>query len=284
MSQRSPVRHLRVSSSLRLTPHMVRVTFTGEDLTSAFLGGPDQQVRLYFPREGQERPRMPEADGDLMSWYQAYTALPEDERPWMRAFTLRGHDPDLGTVDIDFVVHGDDGPATSWARRVRPGAVLGMVGPSPEYSLPFDTATPDNLLLAGDETALPAIGTLLESLPEGRRALVLAEVRDAGEELPLPTRADVDVRWVHRGEAAHGDRLLEAVRAADLPPGRVGAWIAGEAGMVRALRRHLVQDRGVPRKDIDFTGYWRRTLTQDDAPTGEDMADAREKVALHQER
>ncbi|MCY9783749.1 siderophore-interacting protein [Nocardiopsis sp. EMB25] len=283
MSEKMPVRYLRVAASRPLTPHMVRVTFTGDDLSVPSLGGPDQQVKLYFPREGQDVPRLPRPEGDLTSWYQAYTALPDDERPWMRSFTLRGHDPERGTVDIDFVVHGDSGPATRWARRVRPGAVLGMFGPSTEFATPFDTATPDWLLLAGDETALPAMGTLLESLPEGRRAVVLVEVGDTSEELPLPTRADVDLRWIHREDAAHGERLVAAVRAADLPSGRMGAWLAGEAGMVRSLRRHLVNDRGVPKQDIDFTGYWRRSLTQDDAPTTEDMAEAQEKLELHRE-
>src|SRR5690606_15876510 len=130
-------------------------------------------------------------------------------------------------------------------------------------------------LFAGDETALPAIGTLVESLPEGVRAIAFLEVADAAEEQPLASPGDLTVRWLHRHQApaGHTDLLLQAVREADLPPGRVLAWLAGEAGMVRALRRHLVNDRGVPKRSIDFAGYWRVRLTQDDAPTDADMSD-----------
>ncbi|RKS08780.1 NADPH-dependent ferric siderophore reductase [Nocardiopsis sp. Huas11] len=282
MSQELPVRYLRVASSRRLTPRMVRVTFTGDDLAGAALSGPDRQVKLYFPRPGQERPLLPRPEGDVMGWYEAYNAIPEDERPWMRSFTVRGHDPERGTLDIDFVVHGDSGPATRWAQDVRPGAVLGMFGPSDMFAVPFDLAGPDHVVLLGDESALPAVGTLLEALPEGTAATAVIEIADAAEEQPLPDRDRVDVRWVHRDGAAHGHRLLERVHAMDLPTERVGVWIAGEAGMVRSLRRHMVGDRGIGKAAIDFTGYWRRALTQDDAPTSEDMADAQELLARAQ--
>ncbi|KOX15784.1 side tail fiber protein [Nocardiopsis sp. NRRL B-16309] len=274
-----PVRHLRVASSRRITPRMVRVTFTGDGLAGAALSGPDRQVKLYFPRPGQERPVLPRPDGDVMRWYEAYNAIPEDERPWMRSFTVRGHDPARGTLDIDFVVHGDSGPATRWARHVRPGAVLGMFGPSDLFAVPFDLAGPDHVVLLGDESALPAIGTLLEALPDDTAATAVVEVADAAEEQPLPEPERVTLHWVHREVVPHGQRLVERVRAADLPTERVAVWIGGEAGTVRTLRRHLVGDRGIGKAVIDFTGYWRRALTQDDAPTSEDMADARELLA-----
>ena len=282
MSQELPVRYLRVASSRRITPRMVRVTFTGDDLGGAALSGPDRQVKLYFPRPGQERPVLPRPDGDVMRWYEAYNAIPEDERPWMRSFTVRGHDPERGTLDIDFVVHGDAGPDTRWAQDVRPGTVLGMFGPSDMFAVPFDLAGPDHVVLLGDESALPAVGTLLEALPEDTAATVLVEIADAAEEQNLPEPERVDLRWVHRDGAPHGQRLTEEVRAADLPTERVGVWIGGEAGTVRGLRRHMVGDRGIGKAAIDFTGYWRRKLTQDDAPTSQDMADAQELLARAQ--
>jgi NADPH-dependent ferric siderophore reductase len=104
--------------------------------------------------------------------------------------------------------------------------------------------------------------------------VVFLEVPDAAEEQPLPG----EVHWLHRDGAPHGVKLLEAVRGAKLGDGSVAAWLAGEAGMVRAVRRHLVGERGLAKGDIEFTGYWRRRLTQDDAPTPEDLADAAEKL------
>ncbi|MEV7026331.1 siderophore-interacting protein, partial [Kitasatospora sp. NPDC093558] len=114
----------------------------------------------------------------------------------------------------------------------------------------------------------------------GVAALAFVEVADAAERQPLDGAADLTVRWVHRGDARPGAPLAEAVRAAELPAGTPFAWLAGEAGAVRALRRHLVEERGVPKEFVDFSGYWRYRLTQDDAPTAEDLADAQEKLTM----
>ncbi|MFF3276160.1 siderophore-interacting protein [Streptomyces chrestomyceticus] len=304
-----PVRYIEVTAVRRLSPHLVRITFGGPDLAGFRLDAPDQQVKLYFPRPGQRAPRLPEApaDGDLMRWYQAFRTIPEDERPWMRSYTVRAHHPGTGTIDIDFVLHGTatvsgpdsgsdggpvsgsdggsaNGPATRWAHLAAPGDTLGMFGPSAYFARPVPLGTADWMLLAGDETALPAIGTLAEWLPEDARAVAYIEVADAADEQTFDTRGDLTVHWLHRGTgpAAPGETLVEAVRGARFPAGSVFAWLAGEAGAVRALRRHLVEDRGLDKRDIDFTGYWRRALTQDDAPTEDDLADARERLAAAQ--
>ncbi|MFB1043342.1 siderophore-interacting protein [Streptomyces chrestomyceticus] len=309
-----PVRYIEVTAVRRLSPHLVRVTFGGPDLAGFRLDAPDQQVKLYFPRHGRRAPRLPvaPADGDLMRWYQAFRTIPEDERPWMRSYTVRAHHPGTGTIDIDFVLHGTDtvsgpdggsgsgsgsgpvsgsengsengsanGPATRWAHSAAPGDTLGMFGPSAYFARPVPLGTADWMLLAGDETALPAIGTLAEWLPEGARAVAYIEVAEAADEQTFETRGDLTVHWLHRGTgpAVPGEALVEAVRGARFPAGSVFAWLAGEAGAVRALRRHLVEDRGLDKRDIDFTGYWRRALTQDDAPTEDDLADARERLA-----
>ncbi|MCR6487622.1 siderophore-interacting protein [Amycolatopsis sp. OK19-0408] len=254
---------LEVTAVRRVTPGTVRVTFTGSGLRELD-AWPDQQLKLLFPPPG--RPvRLPSADDDVMRWYQAYLAIPEDERPVMRSYTVRGRDG--ATIDVDFVLHtGADGPATAWARTASPGDVLGRYGPDAAYRRPVPKA--DTVLLAGDETALPAIATLLSEVDN---AVVFVEIPDAAEEQPLP------VHWLHRNGAPHGAKLLDSVRGAELAPGSA-AWLAGEAGMVRSLRRHLVRERGFAKSVVEFTGYWRRALTQDDAPTPEDLADAQEKL------
>jgi NADPH-dependent ferric siderophore reductase len=262
------VGELTVTRVRPLTPRMVRVSFTAP---AGFEPWPDQQLKLCFPRGGSLR--LPPAAGDEMRWYQAFLAIPEESRPWMRSFTVRRHDPARGELDIDFVLHGAAGPAARWARTAAPGQVLGRYGPAEIYRRPLPAG--DWYLLAGDETAIPAIGSLLESLPASARTLVYVEVADAAEEQPLSTSASADIRWLHRGD---GGSLVDAVRAARFPDGAVSAWLAGEASAVRTLRRHLVDERAVPKRSIEFTGYWRRRLSQDDAPTDEDMADAREKL------
>ncbi|MDK0521800.1 siderophore-interacting protein [Streptomyces sp. ML-6] len=277
MGQALAVSYVRVVGVERITPRTARVGFAGDALAGLMEDRPDQQMKLCFPREGQDVPRLPEPDADDaygMRWYEAYLAIPEPERPLMRSFTVRGYDPGSGLMTVDFVLHGEEGPAARWGRRARPGDVLGMVGPSSAYARPLPAA--DWLLLAGDETALPAIGTILEALPAGARALVRVEVADEAEELPLDSPGDVSVRWVHRDR---GGSLPHAVRDTPLPAGSGAAWLAGEASTVRALRRHLVEERGMGRGAVEFSGYWRRSLTQDDVPTEEDLAWARERTA-----
>ncbi|MDX3192195.1 siderophore-interacting protein [Streptomyces sp. MN03-5084-2B] len=260
-----PTGLLEVTAVRRVTPRMVRVTFTGSGLAD-LEPWPDQQLKLLFPPPG--RPvRLPSADDDVMRWYQAYLAIPAEERPVMRSYTVRSRQGD--TIDVDFVLHpGSAGPATAWAAQAAVGDVLGRYGPDPAYRRPLSTA--DTLLCAGDETAIPAVASILSEVDN---AIVFLEVADAAEEQELPG----EVHWLHRDGAEHGSRLLEAVRGATLPEGSA-AWLAGEAATVRALRRHLVGERGLAKNVVEFTGYWRRSLTQDDAPTPEDLADAAEKL------
>ncbi|MEV0451672.1 siderophore-interacting protein [Streptomyces sp. NPDC050600] len=273
-----PLRRVTVTAVRRVTPRMVRVTLGDPSLAGAPLAGPDRQVKLYFPRPGQSEPVLPapDPDGDVMRWYAAYAAIPEARRPWMRSYTLRSHDPANATVDVDLLLHGDadDGPATRWARNARVGDVLGMFGPSDYFAPPVDPASGDWTLLVADACALPALATLAAALPPGHRALAYVHVADTAEEQPLPTEGRLTVHWLH-GESSPED----AVRAAAFPAGRPYAWLAGEAATVRALRRHLIEERNIDRRAIDFAGYWRRKLTQDDAPTREDLAEAQERLA-----
>jgi len=256
-----------VVSVARLTPRMTRVTFTGDGLTELETW-PDQQLKLLFPPPGGEL-RLPSepAAGDGMRWYTAYLALPD--RPIMRGFTVRALSGDR--LVVDFVLHDHGGPAATWARTARPGDRLARYGPAAVYARALNFEA-DWLLLAGDETALPAVGSLLETTVPSR-ATVLVEIADAAEEQDLP-----GVRWVHRHDAPPGEKLIDAVRALAVPTGSTFAWLAGEASLVRTLRRDLVA-RGVPKKAIDFAGYWRKTLTQDDAPTEADLTEARERLS-----
>jgi NADPH-dependent ferric siderophore reductase len=264
---------LEVTAVRRVTPRVVRVSFRAPE---GFTTWPDQQLKLFFPPEGQTVPRLPPADGDQMRWYTAFQAVPASERPAMRSFTVRAYDPERAEIDVDFVLHGRHGPAARWAATAEPGQVLGRYGPSEVYRRPLPAAP--RYLLAGDETALSAIASLLAALPARALAEAVVEVASAAEEQVLSSPARLTVHWLHRdGRPPGGDLLLSAVSALEVPP-TVAAWLAGEAGVVRALRRHLV-GRGVPKPRIEFAGYWRRGLTEDDPPTAEDLAQARERLA-----
>ncbi|MFD3791160.1 siderophore-interacting protein [Streptomyces cyaneofuscatus] len=281
MGRAMAVSYVRVTGVERITPRTARITFTGDALPRLMEDRPDQQMKLCLPREGRSVAEglLPEQDAEDtygMRWYEAFLAIPEARRPRMRGFTVRAYDRERNAMTVDFVLHGDGGPASRWGGAARPGDVLGMVGPSSLYARPLPEA--ERMLLAGDETALPAIATMLEALPATTSALVYAEIADAGEEVELPAAAGgVEVRWVHRDR---GGSLVAAVRGAGAGLDEVdAAWVAGEASAVRALRRHLVGERGLPKGAVEFSGYWRRALTQDDAPTEEDLVWAAERAA-----
>ncbi len=283
---RLPIRQIEVVATTRLTPHMARITFGGPELADYASVEVDQQVKLYFPRTGQSHPVLPSPDTDFMSWYQAYSAIPEPERPWMRSYTIRAHHEETATIDIDFVLHDHAGPATRWAETAQPGAKLGMFGPSASFARPTPLTTSiaqaDWLLLAGDATALPAIASILEGIPDTTPAIAYIEVVNEAEHQALPDNATI--HWLDRNDttAFPGALLSDALTTATLPAGTPFAWLAGEAGAVRALRRHLVDDRGLPKSSIDFAGHWRRSLSQDDAPTEEDIEEANERLAAAQ--
>jgi NADPH-dependent ferric siderophore reductase len=255
-------RSVRVRQVRQLTPGMARITFGGEDLDGFAVPAPDAYVKVFFPGPGQAAPQLPPPMGedDAVSWYRSYLAMPDAERPPMRTYTVRAHRAADHEIDIDFVLHGDTGPASAWARRAAPGDEVALLGAHGLYTVP-DAA--DWQLLIGDETALPALGGILEELPEGIPARAFIEVESPREEQSLDTGDDVRVHWVHRAGAPHGQPLLDAVRGADLPGTPPYAWVSGEAGMVKLTRRHLVRERHVDKRAITFTGYWRIGVTEE---------------------
>lgn len=237
-------RLLQVRRSERITPRMIRVTLGGDELAGFSGDGPDRRIKMFFPVPGQDRPAVPRAASGGPVW-------PAGEvRPAIRTYTVRRFDPDSGELDVDFVLHEGHGPAAAWARDARPGSWVAVSEPGGRY-VPDSTA--DFHLVIGDETALPAVATVLDALPADVSAFVFLEVADTAEEQDLP----VPVTWVHRGEREPGAPLTDAVRAAELPPGRGQAWLSGESACVKDLRRHLLDDRGIDRRAVYATGYWR---------------------------
>lgn len=240
-------RLLQVQRSARITPRMVRVTLAGDDLAGFGGDGPDRRIKMFFPVPGQDRPAVPRATSGGPVW------PPGEPRPAIRTYTVRRYDPATGELDVDFVLHEGHGPAAAWARDARPGAWVGVSEPGGRYAADPDAAFH---LVIGDESALPAVATVLAALPAGVPALAYLEVADAAEEQPLPGDFTA-AHWVHRGDRPAGEPLTDAVRAAVLPDGGGQAWLSGESACVRELRAHLLDDRGFDRRRVYATGYWR---------------------------
>jgi NADPH-dependent ferric siderophore reductase len=255
MTNEKPARKARKMSRAEvlrvqwLTPHLIRVVLGGEDLRGLDAGAfTDNYVKLLFPAPGVTYPEPFDIEAIRRD-------LPRDQWPRMRSYTVRSWDPHAAEMTIDFVYHGDQGLAGPWAAAAQPGDEVRFLGPGGAYT-PSPEA--DWHLFAGDEAALPAIAASLETLPAGAQARVFVEIAGPEEEIALTTACDAKLVWLHRGESPAGDRLVDAVRELDFPSGTVHAFVHGEAGCVKQLRRHLRVERGIPLEQLSISGYWRQ--------------------------
>lgn len=238
----------------QLTPHMVRVVVGGEAVGRLNAGAhTDHYVKIQFPLPGVAYP-VPFDLGAIRE------TMPREQWPVVRTYTVRRWVPAEPEMWIDFVVHGDEGIAGPWAVRAKPGDPFYFMGPGGGYS-PDPAA--DWHLLAGDESALPAIAAALAGMPAGAPVKAFIEVADTGEEQKLETAADAEIVWLHRGDRPVGDLLVAAVRGLVHPAGRVHAFVHGEATFVKDLRRHLRVDLGLPLDQLSISGYWRRGMNED---------------------
>lgn len=312
---------------VQLSPSFRRVTFGGPEFDRFGTAGLDQRVKIVLPfagaagtgSSGASASGAPGIEGrygdcgwfdddtlEAGTWYQAWRELPDEQRNPFRTYTVRAIRRATADapaeLDVDFVVHAGadghtaEGPASVWLESAAVGEEIVIVGPddlSLDYRVGLDWHPGEAIdyLLAGDETAAPAIASILESLPAGTRAQAFIEVPHAGDRLPIevPEGVEATITWLSRD--ADGDpALLDAVRAwtetnrdrltpalaaqaqelADIDvdvemlwdspedaTGRFYAWLAGESAVIKLLRRLLVSEIGVDRHRVAFMGYWR---------------------------
>jgi len=291
-----------VAGVRRLTPHFVRVTFTGPELALFGTDRLDQRVKIVLPHPDGRLADFGWNDVDTIStgsWYSRWRALPDDDRNPFRTYTIREVRPERAEVDVDMVLHEDGGPASRWLGTATVGDAVVLIGPDAlsldsHVGIDWHPGTADRVLLAGDETAAPAICAILESLGAEHEAHVFIEIPDPADVLPIRTAARLQVTWLPRSGASHGELLEPAVTewvsahpdfySAALSTsaqhlddvdvdtellwdsfgelycaqgGEFYAWLAGEAGVIKRLRRLLVTTTGIARTRVSFMGYWR---------------------------
>lgn len=250
-----------VLASKRISPNFVRVTLGGTGLANFTAMGFDQWFRLFMPgRDGSLK--LPTSSTNL-GWFAQYLMMGKEHRPLARNYTVRdyraagfGEFGSTAEIDVDFVSHGDGSPASAWAHNATPGCQVGLLDEGITYQAPDHS---DWTLLVGDESALPGIAGVLRSLPRGAKGAAYIEIPSAEDRQELGEPEGVQVNWLARTDAhvEVGALAAEAVRQAELPGTGVYAFIAGEQKLAAGVRRHLAQEREIPKADITFTGYWR---------------------------
>ena len=285
---------IALKQRIDLSPSLTRFVFSGTDVALMRTLAPDQRVKLFFPAANGAAPNLPK-DGD---WQAQRRSLPLNQTPPMRTYTIRSLRPEASELDIDFVLHGETGPASSWAAHAKPGDCLQIVAPEAAYHADpggYEWQPPEGvrqILLIGDETALPAIAGILEQLadhPDVPQVQAFIEVPDEADCQPLLCGLNAKVHWLPRASLGkqHGQGMTLAARElANLPPLPVNAqhspplqaldlnhqrpwelasakrsdfyaWVAGESAAVMAIRRFLINERGLDRKVLTLMGYWK---------------------------
>ena len=217
-----------------ITPHMHRITLASTALMDFPVRRPAQWVKLFVP-------------------------TPESEKPNGRAYTIRHFRESLCEMDIDFVLHGD-GPCSTWAEAAKPGDVVQIAGPRSGFRLEPQVT---HLLIGGDETALPAIGSILEALPAGLAVDAFIEIPENGDAQIIHSQADVQITWLPRNgrDVGSATDLAAALMMADLPEENSEVWFAAETSVVRTVRRHFQVNRAIPRHRLTVSGYWKKGET-----------------------
>ncbi|HDQ4607410.1 siderophore-interacting protein [Pseudomonas aeruginosa] len=279
----------------QLSPALTRFVFGGPEVAEMKTLAADQRIKIFFPDASGQPPNLPGGS----EWYQAYRSVEPARRPPMRTYTIRALRAEQEEVDVEFVLHGENGPASAWATHARIGDRLQLAAPNRQYGDDpggYEWKPPAgvrHILLIADETALPAVAGILEELAgEAEPPVVEAFLEVPGEAdiLDLPAIPGARLHWLPRHQAGihsrNGERMIEAARQARLPEREVAggaaqeledidvdeeilwelaspesgsfyAWVAGESAAVMAIRRYLVQERGIDKRHLTLMGYWR---------------------------
>ena len=241
-----PFRRVEVASVRRRSDHLVGVTVTGSELEGWADPEPASSVRLLLPGEGLAEPVLPTWEGNEF-------LDPDGSRPIIRTLTPVRFDADRLELDLEVVLHGD-APLSGWADAVAAGDRAAVSGPGRGYAVPVDASA---LVLVGDETAIPAIGTVLAIVPPAVEVVVVIEARSASAGIELPEHPRRQLEWLEPlGDRPPGSAMADRVEGL-MVPDDAHWWVAGEAAAVQRIRKHLFGSRDVPRARATVRGYWK---------------------------
>jgi len=248
-NKRPAPRLLTVKRAWHLTPNMIRVTFAGPELAGFPEGREGANCKLMLPEPGEARADFAQR-------------LENGPAPVRRTYTVRHYRAEVQELDIDFVAHGDNGPASRWASHAKEGDFLGLAGPSQPKITTFDA---DWYLIAVDPSALPIAASTLEAMPADAVGVALFEITAPEDRQYLKAPKGIKQHWLLHPDPHHASTQQEdAIRALDWPEGRVQTCIAGESGVIRSLRTFLHREKNLPPEDTYISGYWKIGLVEDE--------------------
>lgn len=254
---------LTVKKKEYLTPHYLRITFTGDDVPLFKNITVGVNNKIFLPPAGTDQIHFPVLNEETGQMEEA----PEGLRPIRRTYTHRGIDLEKGEMYIDFVAHGDSGPASAWASQAKPGDQLGIAMKDRAAEL-YPEA--DWYLLACDATGIPVIASILESLPASATGEAFIEVLSKEEELQLTTAANIKMNWIHNPKPGENTRLADAVRQTELPDHNstsVFSYVAAEFSNVRDIRIFLRKEHGWAQDSLYAYSYWKFGKSEDGSVT-----------------
>ncbi|APX13490.1 NADPH-dependent ferric siderophore reductase [Tateyamaria omphalii] len=249
VARRPAPRVLTVAQAWCLTPNMIRVVFAGPELDGFPTGREGGNCKLMIPDQDESKT-------DFAA------RLRDGPAPVRRTYTVRTFDAGRQELTIDFVAHGDEGPASRWASRAKPGDFLGFAGPSTPKVTQFDA---DWYLVAADPSAIPVAAATLEAMPRDAKGVAIFEVTAPEDKQKIAIPAGFDVHWLIHPDPHTPSRAQEdLIRSMDWPKGRVKTCIAGESGVIKSLRAFLMNERKLPKEDMYISGYWKIGLVEDE--------------------
>ena len=240
---------LTVKDAFYLTPHMIRVVFTSPELASRPEGCEGANCKIFLPDVDQSADALIEQ-------------IENGPRPTVRTYTVRNFRKDELELDIDFVAHGDEGPASAFAMRAKAGDFIGFRGPSEVKIKDFYA---DWYLVAADMSALPVASATLEAMPRDANGLAIFEVQSEDDTQEIDAPEGVEICWLVQSDPHVASRAQEAmIRATEFPEGVIQTCIAGESGVIKGLRGYLTNETDIPKQDIYISGYWKIGLIEDE--------------------
>lgn len=251
---------LTVTKKEYITPHYIRIYLTGERIPLFANTTIGVNNKVLVPPKGINKIHFPDFDYDKMEWI-----LPEEHlRPKIRTYTHRGIDLEANEIWIDFVAHGEEGPASAWAIHAKKDDKLGVLMKNGKSELYRKT---NWYLLAGDATAIPVLSAILEDLPATTKGICIIEVHDEKDEQKIETKADIEFIWLHNKTPQKSSELANIVKTIDLPNEDRFAYVAAEFSSVKEIRNYLRKEQQWTKEELYAYSYWKSGIAEDKSTT-----------------